>query len=221
MSSSFSGRTRTPSDLKWLLNERAAIAGQIGKAQARLQFLDAKVAALQVKVEILQCRSQSVRSTMAERQTTLSALSTAIGLAYERVRPDAAGVVNAWAGKYGHHGALKQRVAHILQEAAPSAVTTSVVVAKVIEHFSIPILCPADRRVVRKSIANIFQQLLACGRLEALHARVRTGTTGTWRWKEPIPSLSDLAAKAHRMAQAAAEANDAGPNPVDHPGSAR
>lgn len=220
MPSSPRGRTRTPPDLKWLLNERAAIAGRVQKTELIQRALEARLHRYQLQLEKVLRDLPSVKKNVSAYQTTLQALDTAIGLAYQNVRPDAAGQVNAWAGKYGRRGALIEFVVSLLQEAAPGPVNVSKVTDQVAEHFAIPILCPADRVDLRKSIQSTFKQLRLNGKIDFLHNPLSTAGPGIWRWKQPIPSLSDLAAKAQRMAQAAAEANDARQKPADNPGSA-
>jgi hypothetical protein len=222
MSNSISGRTRTPAELKWLLNERAAIAGRIQKTEARQRSIEAQLPQYQRQLEKALRGVLKVKESLSEYQCALNALDTTIGLAFQAVRPDAAGAVNAWAGKYGHRGALTQFVAQLLREAAPHPVDARTVAARVAEHFAIPQTCATDRLFLRTSVKNAFKRLHEQGTTEALHSRVKAlGTRpGIWRWKEPIPSLSELATKAQRMAQLAAEANDAGPTPCDQRGSA-
>lgn len=204
MSSSISGRTRTPPDLKWLLNERAAIAGRIQKLEKVLHGL------------------HKMEQSLSECRGTLDALDTAIGLAYQGVRPDAAGTVNAWAGKYGQLGALTEFVVQLLREAAPAPVNARDVAFKVAEHFEIQLLCSADQLALRVSVKNTFKRLYQSGKVVPLHSRARLGGNqpGIWRWKQPIPTLSDLAAKAQRMAQAAAEASDVSRKPAKSSASA-
>ncbi len=58
-------RMRTPPDIKWLLNERAALAGVVEKAEVTLAGLRAKQARLEhqmTKVQFLMERSQCAQS---------------------------------------------------------------------------------------------------------------------------------------------------------------
>lgn len=222
MPSSFSGRTRTPSELKWLLNERAAVAGRVQKTEARQRSLEAHVRQCQRQLEKAVHCVTDVKKSLSEYQDALQALDTTIELAYQQVRPDAAGVVNALDGKYGRRGVLTQFVALLLQKASPQSVDARVVAARVAEHFTIPQLCATDRLFLRTSVKNAFKRLHEQGKIDALHSRVKARGTrpGIWRWKQPIPSLSELGAKAQRMAQAAAEVSNARQEPADHSGSA-
>lgn len=222
MSNSISGRTRTPAELKWLLNERAAIAGRILKTEARQRSFEAQLRQCQRQLEKALHGVTNVAKSLLEYQNTLEALDTTIGLAFQAVRPDAAGAVNALDGKYGRRGALTQFVAQLLQDAAPQPVDARIVAARVAEHFAVPQLCATDRLFLRTSVKNAFKRLHEQGKIEPLHSRVKARGTrpGIWRWKQPTSSFAELAAKAQRMAQAAAELSDARQEPVNQPGSA-
>lgn len=202
MSISISGQTRTPPDLKWLLNERAAVAGEVNKAIIRSHTLAAKMEVLQQQMVRLEQRSHVVKRVQDARHVTLDALDVAIGLAHERVRPDAAGIVNAWAGKYGKRGVLKQFVVVALKDAAPGALNIRELLDRIIKHFQILILVPADRRSLKSSVSNVIVQLFKQGKVVPLHSRTGGSSPGLWRWMAPT-TLSDLAAKAKALSHAA------------------
>jgi hypothetical protein len=88
-------RPRTPPELKWLLVERATLAGDLAKLKARLSLLEAEI----VRV-----------------QTTSKALDVVIGRTEARARPDAAGAIRRHQSKYGKRGALKEFVVKVLQQ---------------------------------------------------------------------------------------------------------
>jgi hypothetical protein len=68
MPDSPSGRTRTPPALKWLLTERAAIAGELSKSIFRHSTLTTKLAALQQHLDrVGRELGQSVRWQAAHR----------------------------------------------------------------------------------------------------------------------------------------------------------
>ena len=99
---------RTPSLLKWLLNERAAAAGKLEKTDQRIDRLHHKVTAAQARFQNAQamlCSAERLRSKTANR---LDALDRSIGLTFERVDPKAVGTVNVTGQKYGGRGGLKR-----------------------------------------------------------------------------------------------------------------
>lgn len=189
-----SGQTRTPPHLKWLLNERAALAGEVNKATLRSQALAAKLDALQVSLTNLHLKVQSVSAVKAERQATLAALDTAIGLACQDVRPDAAGVVNAMAGKYGQRGGLIGFVAGTLRDVAPSPLSGRQLISLVAWHFHIALTVPQDRRSLKVSVKSAITYLSKRGLVCPAHSGDGT-KPGLWCWKQP-DTLADLAARA-------------------------
>ena len=97
-------RTRTPSALKWLAEERAALAGEL----VRLDRLLAELEARRCKV-----------------QQQLSFMDGAIRQFDEDLTPEAIRPVNAWKGKYGKRGALKALVIELLGLAGSAGLDTN------------------------------------------------------------------------------------------------
>lgn len=94
--------SKTPPHLKWLLNERAMLAGELARLAERIE-----------KLVVLQ------------DQTTekLRALDRTLARVDSRVRPDAGGLVRAQT-KYGARGALTDFIVLQLEQAAPDFVDT-------------------------------------------------------------------------------------------------
>lgn len=210
MTDSISGRTRTPPDLKWLLNERAAVAGAIEKATARCNHFTGRLARLQELMESVNRRAQLAFRVKSRHQRTLEALDATIGLAYSQVRADAAGVVDAWAGRYGERGALKKFVGQVLQEAFPATVDMQRLMGHTACQFEILIVTPADRRSLNYSVKSSLSALRKAGIAEQTHKPSGGSGPGIWRWKPPT-SFADIAAKAQRLANAKAQARNASP----------
>jgi hypothetical protein len=95
------------------------------------------MAAIQLRLDGAAHHNKAALSLQTARQTTLDALGVAIGLAYENVRPDAAGVVNAWEGRYGKRGALSEFVATTFLNASPNTVSTTTLINRSAQYFSI------------------------------------------------------------------------------------
>jgi hypothetical protein len=190
--------------LKWLLSERAAIAGQINKAVVRSQALRTKLASLQIALERTIQNIQATSNFQVERQATLEALDTTIGIAYREVRSDAAGVVNAWAGKYGQRGGLKAFVEQALKDASPAPVNVRHLTTRVASHFQIGVATTVDRLALGKSVKSVMSVLAEQGLVYPLHSR-QGNQPGIWCWKQPA-TLADLAVRAAAIAKAAADA---------------
>jgi hypothetical protein len=199
-----SRQTRTPSTLKWLLNERAAIAGEVEKATARTRVFDLKIAAHQARVDALNSEALPFRDTLAQRQATLAAMDTAISICCQEVNAAAAGTVHAWAGRYGKWGGMRAFVLKTIQDAAPLPVRSPEVLRNLVAHFCIIVATPCDRAALRRSLKSTFQHLKNRGLIEPLHDRTSPAAPGIWRLKQPT-TLADLAEKAAAMPEASAD----------------
>ncbi len=187
--------TRSPPDLKWLLNERAALAGEVSKAevtQAGLQVKQARLEQHLAKVQSLLARSQCAQS---RAQASIDALDVTIALAYAQVEPTVGGVIEAWAGKYGKRGGLGEFIAQSLRTAAPAPLTTSVMMELAAHRFGIMFPLAKDRRSFNKSVNSSLYWLRKRGLAEPLHSR-KLGSHGVWRWKAQLPIMDALRARA-------------------------
>lgn len=188
-------RTRTPPDVKWLLNERAALAGEVSRAEVTQAGLRAKHTRLTqqlAKVQFLMERSQCAQS---RAQTSIDALDATMALAHPRVEPTAGGIVDAWAGKYGKRGGLGEFIAESLREAAPAPLTTTVLMNLAARQFGITFPLAKDRRSFNKSVNSSLTWLLKRGLAEPLHSR-ELGAHGVWRWRTQMPTLQALQLRA-------------------------
>jgi hypothetical protein len=190
---SFTSATKTPSDLKWLLNERAAVAGTIADALARQKAMQARLARAKRQVSELTAALAGAQTALAGSQATLSALDATLNLAYAEVDPDALGPVNVWATKYGKRGGLKEFLLQTLKDAAPAPVTTTLLINFVAIHFGLIFCVPADRERLRFSVRNTMRLLAKNGVVELLpNPTVRNASS--WRLKEDdLPSFEQMA----------------------------
>lgn len=162
--------THTAPDLKWLLVERATLAGDLDKLQAQQSLLAAEIARV---------------------QDTLQVFDTTIRLTEARARPDAAGVIRRHQPKYGRRGALKAFVVETLQGAAAGMTTREVTQASAV-HFGLPFVNESDFLVyLNHTVRPQLYKLARAGLVSSTQA----GGQGTlrWTWKRGLPSLSELA----------------------------
>lgn len=191
-------RTRTPPDVKWLLNERAALAGEVSKAEVTQAGLRAKQARLEhqlAKVQFLMERSQCAQT---RAQASMDALDATMALAHSRLEPTAGGVIEAWAGKYGKRGGLGEFIAQSLREVAPAPLTTSVLMELAARHFGITFPLALDRRSFNKSVSSSLFWLRKRDLAEPMHSR-ELGSHGVWRWKAQMPTLNALLQRQHQV----------------------
>lgn len=170
-------RTKTTSHVKWLLNEHAALTGRQGQ-------LEERIAALQAELDEVRERRTALRvsASLFEDMPELSCVAP----------------VAPWQGKYGRRGALQDFMADVLKRAQPEAVSTTTMCDLVIERFGLGPMAPAERRdyytaTVRPQLRVFEKRGLATSQTSVLGGR---GRSTAWRWRDPMPTLADLARHA-------------------------
>jgi hypothetical protein len=200
---SISGQSRTPPEIKWLLNQRAAVAGSIQRSAQRQASLERKHAKLLNALSAIQRKIAATKAQLLKRQKSLEALDTTLSLVSTRVNPAAAGLVNATAGKYGVRGGLRQFVTETLQAAYPEPVPLMRLLELAKAHFGIVLVTPAEVKAFRSSIRGTLERLRKAGRVEPLHSQT-TRVSGVWRWTQST-TLANLAERAAAMQGAGAD----------------
>lgn len=169
-------RTRISPHLKWLLNERAALRGEVETLVTREAHIRAELAAVLEKR-----RSREGRLAAVER--------VLVGADSNVVCPE---VVNAWKGRYGERGALQAFLLQTLTEHAPHALDTLMLLELVVNRFGLELVTGAERkRFCDNTLRPALRQLQAQGLVESMRTR-RTGRSiGEWR-RAPNLELADL-----------------------------
>lgn len=208
---------RTPPDLKWLLNERAAMAGRIQKAQTQRKFFDDKIAAAEQKYQAVVSKyaepSTKIQEELSRYADVLDALDKTIKLTYQQVRCDAAGVVTPWAGRYGERGALTRFVQQALQDAAPNPISMKALIDASILTFELVLPTPGDRRTLKYSVRSSLETLHSRGLAERCTGQGKDsgkGNSGSWRWRNRFgaAALRSIAAAAQSSPKSGGLAND-------------
>ena len=162
-------RTRTPSELKWVLNERAAVAGELQAIEEELT----RLAARKEQVASLLHHLDSVYSQLVPQVPMVPVL-----------------VVNA-RQRYGGHGNCIAWVRETLQAAYPQSVATSALAEAARNAFGLDFADAGQRdRFRHNSLRTALRKLLTLNEVERLHdftgIRCRSGV---WRWKPKDASL--------------------------------
>ncbi|PQA78056.1 hypothetical protein C5F53_06895 [Rhodoferax sp. TS-BS-61-7] len=187
--------SRTPPDIKWLLNERAALAGEVEKALAKQAVLAHKRDRLRNQLAVVLKAMERSQVAQARSQASLDALDATMGIVNKGVNPGAGGSVWAWAGKYGSRGGLGEYIARVLEGAAPEPVTTSVLIDLASRQFGLVLSTPAERRSFRKSVSSALTSFQKRNLIEAVHDR-KAGSHGLWCWREEFPTFAEMAAQS-------------------------
>lgn len=170
-------RTRTPSEVKWVANELAALAGE-------LQHLDEQLAVLAAK-----------RQELLEVRASLETVGAVLGAPALR---EAVGTVRAHRA-YGGRGFLVDWLKHALQAAGAGGMDTVSLSRHAEEQLGLSLPTEKDRQQFRdSSLARALRKLAKQGLAERLHGRhTGPGRGGTWRWK-PAPGGAELLASRQR-----------------------
>lgn len=195
------GPTRTPADIKWLLNERAALAGEVEKALAKQLVLAHKSDRLEKQLAGVRTAMERSQVAQARSQASLSALDATMGLVNPELNPSAGGTVWAWAGKYGVRGGLVDYIALVLEGAAPAPVTTTVLINLASRQFGVVLATPTERRSFRKSVCSALTSLYKRGCVIPVHDR-QESSHGLWRWDTGLPSFADMASASALVVEA-------------------
>lgn len=187
-------RTRTPSDIKWLLNERAALAGEVRNLDKHIHTSQALLVQLATQTQLHQARLSSCQQQRQPLMVKMAALDSTLAQFDPRVNPAAAGTVNAWAGRYGVRGGQKKFLVDTLKAAAPGMVSTTELVTATIARFGLAIVTKVNRNRLRTDLVIVCRKLRAGGLVEQFPA-AQVGGTAYWRWKSDAPTLADLHAQ--------------------------
>lgn len=172
-------RTRTPSELKWVLSERAAVAGE-------LQSIDAELGRL------------------VARRSYLKRLHAALNDVYTQLAPAlptmAVPVVNARL-RYGGQGNCISWVRDTLRAAYPHAVDTAALTTAAAKTFGLDLASAQQRNQFRRnSLRSGLRRLLALGEAERLHDfQGVPHLAGVWRWVPREASFEALVAEAREV----------------------
>jgi hypothetical protein len=162
--------SRTPPEVKWLLVERATLAGDIEQLARRRLMLDAEM-------EMLSSRVQ--------------ALDTSIRLLDARVRAAAAGTIFRHCQQYGERGALRTFIMQTVLD-TEHGLPLRAIAGLAAAHFRIEFLSKVElTRYRQNSIRPQLQRLREEGLVENHPGAGPEGML--WRWKRGLPTLADLA----------------------------
>lgn len=183
-------RTRTPSEVKWLANELAAVNGELERIDGQIARLEKR------RGRLLQVRES---------------LSCVAGQMSVPELPDVVPAVKPH-DRFGARGGLRDFMRQVIKAAHPQGVSTSALTDAVIEAFRLEVAGPHERkRLVDNSIRSALTKLCLQGQIEPMHRQSerngRAGLlaqSGVWRWKVKEPSWQEL----HQVVQRAPGAKE-------------
>lgn len=192
-------RTRTPPAIKWLLNERAALAGAQQSTMEAIPRLQRQVALAQASLARAEHELAVAERALELSSNKVQALDSTLAQINSGVDPCAGGAVKAWQGRYGERGALTQFLLELLKQNTPVPMALAVIVDQVELHFGIPHAEPKSRQRLRFSIRTCLRQLQTkTGEVEPFRP-TQSHPPGYWVYKElaSMDKLRELADKVN------------------------
>lgn len=164
-------RELTPSGLKWVGNELAAVSGELQCVQEEID-----------RLAVRKARLEGVRDS-------LSPVGALLGVAELHNLVPPVRVHKA----YGGRGFLVDWVKDVLRAAAPRCFDTRTLVLLAEERFNLTFQTYVERDQFRKnSLGRALRLLLAQGLVERLHDPKKAPAPGVWRWKSPMSGFEEL-----------------------------
>lgn len=189
--------TRAPSDLKFLLNERAAIAGALESAERNRKVLEAGIRRDEARLAARRAQMGAMRQASLLHARELGAIDLVLGTTHPNVDANCVGSVNGWSTPIRRRGALKALVFRLLQAAAPDSVPTLALVGPAAAAFGWPLTTPEERDAAARIVRRVLQKARDAGLVMPVHGRAR-GVTGRWVWRSSTPSVSEfLSLRSH------------------------
>lgn len=165
-------RRRARSEVKWLANEAAALAGELERIDAEMAHLSKQRQAVE------QAHEACVRTlTIVFNDPTSDALLPSVHVHRS----------------YGKRGRLRQFIRETLKDAAPAHVGTDELVSRVIRHLGLAFDTSEELRLFKNnSFTRALRHLEVEGTVEAIGSRVGgLNHFGAWRWESSLPALPD------------------------------
>lgn len=130
-------RRHTSTELRFLLTERAALAGSLAPLPKERALLESDLARLDAQAARARERLAAMCSGQLKQQTELEAIDFVLKQFYPAVDPSGLGAVSAWAGKYGRRGELKTFIHATIEAAYPAGVPTRHLLEAIVMRFTL------------------------------------------------------------------------------------
>lgn len=155
-------RTRTPSDLKFMLNDRAVLCGLLQSGSRDCRALQSELVKLQDRTRTLQAQIAAIDSQKEKWRAEIADIDEVLQASHPGCKPDAAGAVTARAGKYGRHGELKAFI-HSMLQASPAGVRVRSLVEAAAACFHLTLPTTDARARMRRVISKQLHRPMDAG----------------------------------------------------------
>lgn len=163
---------KTRPEIKWTVNELAAVRGEIDSIDQEMERLARRKARL---------------------ERVAAALTTVASAMVMELAPEAVVPIRAH-GRYGGRGNLRNYLRETLKAAHPKAVSTGALVEGAVKVFGLKFSSREERaRFADDNLGNALRKMLARGEVERLHDYAGVpDMPGVWRWRDGLPSWEEL-----------------------------
>lgn len=183
---------RTPSHIKWLLNERAMLQGKCQRLTDRLHAHRKLVAAAQATLDEASANLLACQQAHDRAQSQVHALTTSIESFAPELNLDAVAPVNAWAGKYGQRGELTDFLKDELKSRFPEAVSLQELCGAARKTLGLIHQTPQERESFRYSVRAILRRQRSAGLVESLPTTSTAPRASLWKWRGEATTFGQL-----------------------------
>ena len=191
---------KVPTILKQLAERKARLAGELNTCNLMAEPLAIEITYLKARLNTTEVLLQASVTKKERLLKELAEIDKNIVDVWPSVNPNAIDPIQAWKGKYGKRGALKNFVYETLKSRSPAFVPTNEISVLAIIEFSLVFENASIRKHWYKdSLRGALVALFKGGIIEkgTLQISSVSGTVGSWRLKqESQPTLAALSAQA-------------------------
>jgi hypothetical protein len=185
-------RTRTPSALLWLLNERDALRGELERPTRTVADLEVRLAKATATVARTEAALSHFRSVSQTTEARLRAMEVVLTRTYPEVNQHATAPVRAWAGKYGKRGGLRRFLATTLENAQGLEMPTAALVEIAKTHFGLALETLRERQNFYDTVHAALRELRDANPSIRHVRQTSHNSQSRWQWVSAVPSVDEL-----------------------------
>ena len=161
---------KTPSYLKGLAETRARVAGDLQRYEKQHPQLEVKLKAAKADLERCQRLYTGVCRGLAEAKADLESCDRLIHKFDDRLDPEQIVPIQAWKGRYGKRGGLKEMMSQFLKDLAPVATSTPELAQAFVAEFHLEFATVKELKAwTHNSVGRSLKGLVMEGLVERLH----------------------------------------------------
>jgi hypothetical protein len=188
-------RRHTSSELRFLLTERAALAGSVTRISRDCLPLEAEVFNFEAQARKARERLEATHLRLGALQAELEALDLVLRHSFPGVDPASVSAVSAWAGKYGRRGELKAFIHATIKAAHPAGVPTQALLEAILTRFTLS-STKEDFIRLRHGVVKLLSRSKAAGLVQSQPGKKLSSSV--WFWCQSSPGLAQLLEAAAR-----------------------